>query len=96
MLSGATALLPERFSPITPARAALGAGPGPRSGFFWSTGASINNYKGFTTYRGRSLDTITCWCPHNTWTEVVSLKGGFVTARKSGSRVSCAIDRKST
>lgn len=91
LLGGGAALLPEQLSPITPARAALGAGPGPRSGLYWSTGASITNYKGFTTYRGRSLDTITCWCPHNTWTEITSLKGGFVTAKRSGSRVSCAI-----
>lgn len=91
LLGAGTALLPERLSAITSAQAAVGVGPGPRSGLFWSTGASISDYRGFTTYRGRSLDTITCWCPHDTWTDIVSLKGGFVTARKSGSRVSCAI-----
>lgn len=81
-------LLPEQLSPVTPAQA---IGTGVRSGLVWNTGASITNYKAFTSYRGRPLDTITCWCPHNTWDEIVSLKGGFVTARQSGARVSCAI-----
>lgn len=67
------------------------AATGVRSGIAWQSGAGIGGYAAFASYRGRLLDTITCWCPSDTWTDVISFKGGFTTARKSRSRVSCAI-----
>lgn len=87
MLGAGTALLPDSLAPITPAQAAVGA----RSGMSWQSGSSINQYSAFATYRGRQIDTITCWCPHATWSDIVSLKGGFTTARGSGARVCCAM-----
>lgn len=72
---------------VAPASAAVG----PRSGRAWHTGASIDQYASFARFRGRPLDTITCWCQHENWSEIVGLKGGFVTARQSGARVSLAI-----
>ena len=67
------------------------AAAGPRSGLLWSSGATINQWSTFATWRKRPLDTITCWVIHNTWTDIASIKGGFSTARNSGARVSCAI-----
>ena len=88
LAAGAGAALAQAGRPlVAPAEAAAGT----RSGLAWRSGASINNYADFTVYRGRALDTITCWCPHSNWTELTSLKGGFSTARNSGARVSCAI-----
>jgi hypothetical protein len=43
------------------------------------------------SYRGRSIDTITTWCPHSTWADITGLKGGFSTARNSGARISVAL-----
>lgn len=75
-----------------PAMAAAAAfGRGPRSGLGWHSGCSIGKYADFAAYRGRPLDTITCWCPLTNWSEVVSLKAGFSTAKSSGARISTAI-----
>ena len=64
---------------------------GPRSGLLWSSGATINQWSAFATWRKRPLDIITCWVIHDTWADIAGIKGGFSTAKNSGARVSCAI-----
>ncbi|MGD9868503.1 MAG: hypothetical protein AB7I59_12570 [Geminicoccaceae bacterium] len=87
LIGGSLALGAGTLGFAAPAAAAAG----PRSGRSWHTGASINEHSKFAAFRGRPLDTITCWCQHDNWSQVVGLKGGFVTAKKSGARVSLAI-----
>jgi hypothetical protein len=74
-----------------PAAEARTFGAGARSGMPWNSGCSIGGWQTFQSFRGRSLDTITTWCQHNTWNEIVALKGGFLTARRSGARVAVSI-----
>jgi hypothetical protein len=74
-----------------PAHAAAAFGPGLKSRKAWHSGSSISDYGAFESFRGRRLDTITCWCQHENWSEVVALKGGFTTASGSGARISCGI-----
>jgi hypothetical protein len=66
-------------------------GTGTRSGLSWHSGSSISQWSQFETYRGRKIDTISCWCQHDTWDQLAALKGGFTTAKKSPARVSVAI-----
>jgi hypothetical protein len=63
------------------------AATGPRSGLLWSSGATINQWSAFATWRKRPLDTITCWVIHNTWADIAGIRGGFSTAKNSGARV---------
>lgn len=74
-----------------PAQAAAAFGTGSRSKMSWHSGCAISRHADFAAYRGRAIDTITTWCPHDTWTDIVSLKGGFATARRSGARISLAL-----
>ena len=60
-----------------PARAAAAAfGTGTRSRLPWHSGCTISKHADFAAYRGRAIETITTWCPHNNWSEIVGLKGG--------------------
>ena len=74
-----------------PAQAAAALGPGLKSTKEWHSGCTINKYSEFGLYRGHPIDTITTWCPHNDWSEIMGLKGGFRTAKGSGARISLAL-----
>jgi hypothetical protein len=89
LIGGSLALGAGSYGLLLPSTVA--AAVGPRSGRSWHTGASIDDHASFASIRRRPLDTITCWCQHDTWSQVVGLKGGFVTAKKSGARVSLAV-----
>ena len=66
-------------------------GPGPRSGLPWHSGCSLSSIGPFEKYRRRKADCYTIWCPHDTWADIVSLKGGFTIVRKLPGRISMAI-----
>ena len=85
LIGGSLAVGAGSYGLLLPSTVAAAAGP--RSGRSWHTGASIDDHASFASFRSRPLDTITCWCQHDTWSQVVGLKGGFVTAKKSGARV---------
>ncbi len=74
-----------------PAQAAAAFGPGLKSGKAWHSGCTISKYKEWGIYRGRSIDTITTWCPWQTWSDITGMKGGFRTAKGSGARISLAL-----
>ena len=74
-----------------PAQAAAAFGAGGRSKLSWHSGCAISKHADFAAYRGRPIDTITTWCPWQTWSDITGFKGGFRTAKSSGARISLAL-----
>lgn len=66
-------------------------GPGPRSGLPWHSGASLASVKQIASYRGRLCDTLTLWCPVETWDAIVSFKEGWTAAKNRPERLSVGL-----
>lgn len=71
--------------------AGMAFGPGPLSGLPWHSGCGITGFSTFESYRGRRADSYTIWCQRDTWSDIVSFKGGFNVIKKLPGRVSMAI-----
>jgi hypothetical protein len=76
-------------SPAVAAGAAFGRGP--MSGLPWYSGCTPSDIPGFEKYRGRRVDGYTIWCPHETWADIVSLKGGFSAVNHLSGRISMGL-----
>ena len=91
-LAGTGLMAVGGVSVTTPAQAAgAGFGNGPLSSLPWHSGCGLSKISAFEAYRGRKADTYTIWCPHRTWSDIVSLKGGFTVVKGMPGRLSMAI-----
>lgn len=66
-------------------------GSGALSGLPWHSGCGGSGIATFESYRRRKADCYTIWCQRDSWSDIVSLKGGFSTVKKLPGRISLAI-----